>query len=61
MAKKPKRFEKVYSQGSMNVTEIWVDKETGVNYLFHASGYSGGLTPLLGKDGKPVVSPIVRD
>lgn len=24
------RFEKVYSQGSMNVMEIWVDKETGV-------------------------------
>jgi len=61
MAKKPKRFEKVYSQGSMNVTEIWVDKETGVNYLFHASGYASGLTPLLGKDGKPVISPVARD
>ncbi len=22
------RFEKVYSQGAMTVTEIWVDKET---------------------------------
>lgn len=31
----------------MNVTEIWVDKETGVNYMYHAAGYSGGLTPLL--------------
>ena len=51
-----KRFEKVYSQGVTNVTEIWVDKETGVNYMFHASGYAGGLTPLLDKDGKPVVS-----
>ena len=28
-----KRFEVVYSQGAMTVTEIWVDKETGVNYL----------------------------
>lgn len=35
----------------MNVTEIWVDKETGVNYLYHASGYSGGLTPLLDREG----------
>ena len=35
---KDDRFEKTYSQGSLNVTEIWVDKETGVNYLFHASG-----------------------
>ena len=24
-----KRFEKTYSQGSLNVTEIWVDKQTG--------------------------------
>ena len=50
------RFEKVYSQGVMNVTEIWVDKETGVNYVFHASGYAGG--PLLDKDGKPIVTPV---
>ena len=54
------RFEKVYSQGAMNVTEIWVDKETGVNYMFHASGYAGGLTPLLDRDGKPVVSSRVN-
>ena len=26
---KNERFEKTYSQGTMNVTEIWVDKETG--------------------------------
>mgnify|MGYP000446611775 CR=1 FL=1 len=25
---KNERFEKTYSQGTMNVTEIWVDKET---------------------------------
>lgn len=54
------RFEKVYSQGAMTVTEIWVDKETGVNYLYHAAGNSGGLTPLLDRDGKPVVSPVVN-
>ena len=39
---KNQRFEKIYSQGTMSVTEIWVDKETGINYLYHASGYSGG-------------------
>lgn len=27
--KKNDRFEKVYSQGTLNVIEIWVDKETG--------------------------------
>lgn len=57
---KSERFEKVYSQGSLTVTEIWVDKETGVNYIFHASGYSGGMTVLLDKDGKPVITPDVN-
>ena len=53
-----KRFEKIYDQGAVNVTEIWVDRQTGVNYLFHASGYAGGLTPLLKPDGTPVVTPV---
>jgi hypothetical protein len=56
---KEKRFEKTYGQGAGSV-EIWVDKETGVNYLYHASGYSGGLTVLLDKDGKPIVTPIEK-
>ena len=55
------RFEKTYSQGTMNETEIWVDKETGVKYMFHARGYAGGLTPLLDREGKPVISPIVNE
>lgn len=55
-----KRFEKIYSQGVANVNEIWVDLETGVNYLYHASGYSGGLTVLLDRDGRPVISPVVH-
>lgn len=57
---KNERFEKVYSQGAMNVTEIWVDKETGVNYVFHSSGYAGGMTPLLDREGKPVISTIIN-
>ncbi len=54
---KEKRFEKIYSQSAGSV-EIWVDKETGVNYLYHSSGYSGGLTVLLDKDGKPLITPV---
>ena len=54
------RFEKVYSQGSMNITEIWVDKETGVNYVFHKSGYAGGITPLLDREGKPIITAVVN-
>ncbi|EHJ37160.1 DUF6440 family protein [Clostridioides difficile] len=53
------RFEKVYSQGKINATEIWVDKETGVNYVFHYYGNAAGFTPLLDREGKPVISPIV--
>jgi len=52
------RFVKTYSQGVVNVMEIWVDRVTGVNYLYHAAGYSGGMTPLLDKEGKPVISPV---
>lgn len=52
------RFEKIYSQGAVNVTEIWVDKETGVNYMYHLSGQTGGLTPLLDREGKPVITTV---
>lgn len=53
------RFVKVYSQGVLvNITEIWVDTETGVNYVFYTNGDAGGLTPLIDKDGKPVLTPI---
>lgn len=52
------RFEKVYSQGALNVIEIWVDTETGVNYMFQQGGYAGGLTPLLDREGKPIISPM---
>ena len=56
-----KRFVKVYSDGAFGSNEIWVDRETGVNYLFHASGYAGGLTPLLDRDGKPIITPIPEE
>ena len=54
------RFEKVYTQGSLSTIEIWVDKETGVNYIFRQSGHAGGLTPLLDRDGKPIVSTVIN-
>lgn len=52
------RFKKIYSQGTLTSIEIWVDKETGVNYIFRQSGYAGGMTVLLDKDGKPVITPL---
>ena len=55
-----KRFVKTYTQGGFaeNLMQIWVDKQTGVNYLWVNTGYGGGLTPLLDKDGKPVITPV---
>ena len=55
---KDKRFVKIYSAGAFSGTEIWVDTQTGVNYFFHAAGNAGGLTVLLDRDGKPVISPL---
>ncbi len=37
-----------YSQGNAfgNHQQVWVDKQTGVNYLYITrGGYAGGLTP----------------
>ena len=56
---KEKRFEKIYSQG-MGSMEIWVDRETGVNYVYHQSGYAGGLTVLVDAQGKPIVTSVER-
>ena len=56
-----KRFVKIYDDGAFGSNEIWVDKETGVNYLFHAAGYAGGLTVLVDAEGKPVVTAVPVD
>ena len=59
---KEKRFIKVYSQNSFSGNnEVWVDTVTGVNYLYHSAGYSGGLTPLLDPEGKVIVTPIPEE
>ena len=58
-----KRFVRTYSQGGFANPgmEIWVDRQTGVNYLWTASGYAGGLTVLLDRDGKPIVTPVPNE
>ena len=58
MAEKKERFVKTWSDGIFGSNEIWVDTQTGVNYFFHATGNAGGLTPMLNRDGTPVVTPI---
>lgn len=57
MAKQDKRFEVVHSEGnglSSPNCQVLLDKTTGVQYLFVTSGYAGGLTPLLDREGRPM-------
>ena len=58
--KKNDRFEQIYSQGALNVMEIWVDKETGVNYVYRQSGNAGGMTVLIDRNGNPVITPVLK-
>ena len=61
MAKKEDRFIKtLVDSGGLSDSrmEIYVDKKTGVNYLFAQSGYAGGLCVLVDRDGKPIVSAL---
>lgn len=37
---------------------ILVDRETGVNYINAWVGTGSGLTPLLDKNGKPVIDKV---
>ena len=57
---KNNRFETVYSQGTLDVVKVLVDKETGVNYVFTKEGYAGGLTPLLDENGNVVITKVEK-
>ena len=64
MARKEDRFIKtVVDNGGFNdaYMAIYVDRKTGVNYLFTQSGYAGGLCVLVDRDGKPIVTPVPND
>ncbi len=61
MANAGERFIIAYQQGGDSdicMMRVLIDRATGVNYLYHKVGYSGGLTVLLGKDGKPIITPV---
>ncbi len=53
-----KRFVVIENEGSgfSNALQEIVDTQTGVHYLTWQSGNAGGITPLLGTDGKPVIT-----
>ncbi len=51
-----KRFVRIYKQETLTtVLKIWMDRDTGVNYLYRRNGYSGGMTVLVDRDGKPLI------
>ena len=52
------RFIEPYSQGTIDTTKIIVDTKTGVNYLLLETSLGGGITVLVDKDGKPIVTPV---
>ncbi len=41
--------------GIIDQVKVFTDTETGVQYLFVQSGYGGGLTVLVDKEGKPLL------
>jgi hypothetical protein len=56
---KYQRFIKVYQEGNQlsdGIRQLIVDNQTGVTYFFNIYGNAGGLTPLLDRDGKPVIT-----
>lgn len=54
-----KRFKIAYEEKSgFSYIKIFVDTETGVNYLFNCEGYAGGLTVLLDSEGNPVITQM---
>ena len=58
------RFDVIYKEihsAGLEKRIIYVDKETGVNYLYVRNGYSGGLTPLLDAGGKPVITQKTQE
>jgi len=53
--KEKKRFSLSKSVGALKGTRVITDTKTGVQYLFVYEGYSGGLTLLVDKEGKPLI------
>ncbi|MDT9025244.1 DUF6440 family protein [Rossellomorea yichunensis] len=55
-----KRFDEKLVQNSQQgiLISIWVDRQTGVNYLYTWSAQGCALTPLLDKNGEVVVSQV---
>lgn len=50
------RFQAILEEGRLTFKKIiYVDTETGVQYLYIDGINGGGLTPLLNAEGKPII------
>ena len=59
MANKKRRFVRtVQESGWAGGAEVWVDRETGVNYLYLYGGNAGGPTVLVDREGKPIITTV---
>lgn len=57
------RFEASKTFGNIGFSysgKVITDRETGVQYLFVGGGYGGGLTPIIDKDGKPILANTAK-
>ena len=64
MAIKEDRFKKILVDGGVmneNYMAIYVDRKTGVNYLFTSYGNAGGMCVLVDRDGRPIVTSVPRE
>lgn len=50
-----KRFEAIYTQGTLEQYKVIRDNETGVLYMVTHTGAGGGLTVMVDKEGNPLV------
>lgn len=48
--------EGITTRSDFIIETIYVDTETGVQYLWVCTGYAGGLTVLVDRDGKPLIA-----
>ena len=60
--KKDERFVVIHKEGSQlkdsGFRQLLVDKETGVTYVLWKAGYGSAITPLLNKDGTPIITKL---
>ena len=48
---------KMEIKGFGTEARLLTDEETGVQYIFVAGGYAGGLSVRVDRDGKPMIDP----